>query len=157
MCINSWNINVPKKKSMWYFMFTQANVGKILRWVCFWQGAQLFYYPIRYSLSSFFFLLSSNIVVVKIIFSEADYKLAANSKIYFKCKLICTDINTNIWLLLIIKAIKQNCNRDFFQRSKGKIHFLNKNLPQNLRSYKFINILQIYFTIRNLHTKLARH
>lgn len=92
-----------------------------------------------------FFLLSSNIVVVKIIFSEADYKLAANSKIYFKCKLICTDINTNIWLLLIIKAIKQNCNRDFFQRSKGKIHFLNKNLPQNLRSYKFINILQNLF------------
>lgn len=96
---------------------------------------------------------------MKIIFSEADYKLAANSKIYFKCKLICTDINTNIWLLLIIKAIKQNCNRDFFQRSKGKIHFLNKNLPQNLRSYKFINILQNLFQleicIQNLHdTKL---
>lgn len=74
---------------------------------------------------------------MKIIVSKADYELAAISKIYFKCKLICTDINTNIWLLFIIKAIKQNCNRDFFQRSKGKINFLNKNIPQNLTSYKF--------------------
>lgn len=65
-----------------------------------------FYYFIRYFLSSFFFLLFSNIVVVKIIFSEVDYKLVVNFKIYFKCKLICIDININIWLLLIIKVIK---------------------------------------------------